>query len=332
MKRINPFMMFKGALVPNGIMACKELTQTDKLVWGRLAQFAKEDGRVFPAINKLADEVGVARTAVKDSLRRLREFFLIEVEEVYRNGSQTTNSYFFLDHELFHDCDSCPRKKNDCGRWRKWREKETEGRQETDRGRKTDCLGGRKTDCGPVGKPTTEGTQFKDSEERISSSGQKNRPDGGVEKKKKYHGTDEDHNLAHRIFEAILVVNQTVKEPNWNRWANSIRLMREQDKRSHDEIWHVFDWANRDSFWCSNILSPDKLREKYPQLAPKAGIVRKMRPDARKVRVAADDRKCGACVWLGSGKWFCRAGDGDHERTVAGCDFYRTDEAETLPL
>lgn len=50
------------------------------------------------------------------------------------------------------------------------------------------------------------------------------------------------------------------------RWANEIRLMREQDGRAPPEIRKVFEWANRDSFWRSNILSAAKLREKFDQL------------------------------------------------------------------
>ncbi len=313
MKIINPYRRFRGAFIPNAIMEYREISQSAKLLWARLAQHAGEDGDCRPSLKKVAAEIGLGESAARDALRQLERQCLLLVKERIVNNQQRSNQYFFLDHEIFHDQKSLP--------------PETGTRGAGNRG-----VGVQETGGWGCRKPETEENPLRESGRDFSSSGQENCPDGAAGKPKKYHGTDEDHDLAKRIYEAVLVVNATIKEPNWDRWANSIRLMREQDKRSHDEIWHVFDWANRDSFWCSNILSPDKLREKYPQLAPKAGIVRKMRPDARKVRVAADDRKCGACVWLGSGKWFCRAGDGDHERAVAGCDFYRTKEAETLPL
>lgn len=50
------------------------------------------------------------------------------------------------------------------------------------------------------------------------------------------------------------------------RWANELRLMREQDGRGPPEIRKVFDWANRDTFWRGNILSAKKLREKFDTL------------------------------------------------------------------
>ncbi|EBM5320044.1 primosomal protein I [Salmonella enterica] len=59
------------------------------------------------------------------------------------------------------------------------------------------------------------------------------------------------------------------KEPNWTAWANEIRLMRVQDSRTHKQICELFSRANRDSFWCRNILSPSKLREKWDELSLK---------------------------------------------------------------
>lgn len=59
------------------------------------------------------------------------------------------------------------------------------------------------------------------------------------------------------------------KEPNWTAWANEIRLMVSQDSRTHKQICSLFKRANKDSFWCKNILSPSKLREKWDELSIK---------------------------------------------------------------
>lgn len=87
--------------------------------------------------------------------------------------------------------------------------------------------------------------------------------------KRKVYGTEEDHALARRIFDSVKVVVPSAKEPNWDAWANAIRLMREQDERTHDEIWTTFDWANRDTFWRANVLSPATLRDRWNQLEAK---------------------------------------------------------------
>jgi hypothetical protein len=97
---------------------------------------------------------------------------------------------------------------------------------------------------------------------------------------RKAWGSDEDHALAKRMHEAIKVVVPSAKEPNWDGWANAIRLMREQDERTHDQIWTTFDWANRDGFWRANILSPQTLRDRWNQLEAKR-LNQPVRPGTR---------------------------------------------------
>ncbi|HBW3462830.1 hypothetical protein CGB74_09530 [Klebsiella pneumoniae] len=82
-------------------------------------------------------------------------------------------------------------------------------------------------------------------------------------------GTADDLKAARWIFDKTLTVNASLSEPNWVEWANTIRLMRMQDKRSHYEICELFKWANEDSFWQNNILSPTSLRKQWDQLTTK---------------------------------------------------------------
>lgn len=87
-----------------------------------------------------------------------------------------------------------------------------------------------------------------------------------VEKAKKHHGTPEDHKAATWMFDLVRKVNPTARQMNPDVWANEIRLMREIDGRTHTEICALFLWAKKDSFWCVNIQSPSKLREKWDTL------------------------------------------------------------------
>ena len=50
------------------------------------------------------------------------------------------------------------------------------------------------------------------------------------------------------------------------RWADAFRLLHAADKHSWEEITATIDWCQSDSFWKSNILSGDKLREKWDML------------------------------------------------------------------
>ena len=82
-------------------------------------------------------------------------------------------------------------------------------------------------------------------------------------------GTADDLKAARWIFDKALTVNASLSEPNWVEWANTIRLMRLQDKRTHYEICELFKWANEDDFWQENILSPSKLRKQWDPLTTK---------------------------------------------------------------
>lgn len=79
-------------------------------------------------------------------------------------------------------------------------------------------------------------------------------------------GNPDDVLVASDMFAAIQKLNAKHKQPNLNVWANDIRLMRERDNRSRQEIMQLFLWANSDTFWQSNILSPSALRRQWDKL------------------------------------------------------------------
>ena len=78
-----------------------------------------------------------------------------------------------------------------------------------------------------------------------------------------------DLEAAKQIYRHVIEAVPGTKTPNFEKWADTIRLMRERDNLTYEEIWKVFSWANADSFWRTNIRSPDKLREKLPVLRAK---------------------------------------------------------------
>lgn len=89
--------------------------------------------------------------------------------------------------------------------------------------------------------------------------------------------TRSDRKLAASIQQRVLKVAPKTKSPNIKKWANDIRLMREQDGYTHQEIWATFRWANNDRFWSPNVLSPSKLRKQF------STIDAKMRSEAGQV-------------------------------------------------
>ena len=79
-------------------------------------------------------------------------------------------------------------------------------------------------------------------------------------------GTADDLRAARWIYQKLLVVNASLSEPKWVEWANTIRLMRMNDSRTHREICELFVWASGDDFWDGNILSPSSLRKHWDTL------------------------------------------------------------------
>lgn len=96
------------------------------------------------------------------------------------------------------------------------------------------------------------------------------RPDAAIQTPNgKAWGNRDDLMVAHWMFRRVQLITPTALEPNWAQWANVIRLMRELDGRSHSDICALYDWVSRDTFWCTNILSPAKLRQQWDRLMAK---------------------------------------------------------------
>ncbi len=102
-----------------------------------------------------------------------------------------------------------------------------------------------------------------------------------------------DLKLAHWMFDLVLGLHPKHKPPNWRRWCREIRLMRERDARSPEQIAVLFRWANAHAFWSANILSPGKLREKWDKL-----VIQRKREngDLRPGQQPPADDRCVRCT------------------------------------
>ena len=109
-------------------------------------------------------------------------------------------------------------------------------------------------------------------EKRIKNKRQESEiPDNPLVKKKeknkrRFKFSERDLAIAKMILAGVQKLDGEFKKTNLDSWANEIRLMRERDNRTHNQIEEIFSWANNHHFWGANILSPGKLREKWSQL------------------------------------------------------------------
>lgn len=95
----NPNGMFHGIWVPDSLLKCSGISISAKLLYGRLARYAGEDGRCFPAVETLARELGMTDRQVQRLTAQLCSAGFLRRDAQYRpNGSQTANAYVFLYH------------------------------------------------------------------------------------------------------------------------------------------------------------------------------------------------------------------------------------------
>ncbi len=101
-------------------------------------------------------------------------------------------------------------------------------------------------------------------------------------------GEDSDAYILAVLMRDTLKVNiPTLKEPNLQKWAHDFDVALRNDERMKDPqfVAAVIRWACSDSFWRTNIQSPEKLREKFDQLTAK------MEAEAEKARTGSQQGK-----------------------------------------
>lgn len=115
-----------------------------------------------------------------------------------------------------------------------------------------------------VNPPLQSKERTKETLNNISSK-KNNDPDKTADKTK-YKFTNDDMTLVKWMYRKIKDVNKYAPEPNLNAWAQVIRLARERDHRTLEDLSNAFAWANHDDFWQDNIQSPEKLRKHFARL------------------------------------------------------------------
>lgn len=109
--------------------------------------------------------------------------------------------------------------------------------------------------------------QQTDTQEKETTRNNKNKEgQQGKQSSRALRHDDRDMGCAKWFYESVKNIWHQAKEPNLEGWANTIRLMRERDGRTYDEIASLFRWANNHEFWGVNIRSPEKLRKQWEEL------------------------------------------------------------------
>lgn len=97
-------------------------------------------------------------------------------------------------------------------------------------------------------------------------------PDGDVNPspvKKTQTIPEQAEHLAHLLYDLHRQSDPhfTTSQKHIEQWARDIEKLSRIDKRSYEDIEKVIRWAKTaGNFWCPNIISGSKLREKYPRV------------------------------------------------------------------
>lgn len=100
----NPWRLFVGCFIPNAILRSTELSSTAKLSFGKLCQYAGQNGQAYPSYKTLATDVGVERRQAIRAVKELTNFGLVKpVGRMKDDGGFTSNIYVFIWHQIFSD-------------------------------------------------------------------------------------------------------------------------------------------------------------------------------------------------------------------------------------
>lgn len=272
------------------------------LIMLRLADYASDEGIAYPSIATIARQLGAGRSTVISLLGELaKDGWLTKKER--RQGQRSTSNLYTLNvaklrqaaNEYF-DSPKTGRPESEHPET----ERPESGGPESERPEEGENTGSQGPETGHDPSVTTDPpVKGSSCPEALPPDEQEISP---VEKflekhpeavtwnvPKRQWGSQEDLTCAEWIWSRVIKLYEQAaesdgevvrpKEPNWTSWANEIRLMCAQDDRTHRQICELFGRANRDPFWCKNILSPSKLREKWDDLSLKLSTASIQRDD-----------------------------------------------------
>ena len=121
------------------------------------------------------------------------------------------------------------------------------------------------------------------------------------EKKRMFEDDSVEIKASKYLFSKILENDPKAKQPDFQKWAESIDGLIRLDKRSKDEIRKVIDWIQTyksgNFTWKANILSTKKLRQHFPTMILQMNEVKGSvptkpdKPMARKPNLCIDCHK-----------------------------------------
>ena len=250
-------------------------------IMARLADFSNDEGVCWPSIETIARQIGAGMSTVRTAIARLEaEGWL--TRRARRQGNRNASNVYQLNVAKLQAAafsqlsDSDPSKsdasKSDPSKFDASKSGKKAGFHPSESGGDPSV----KSKHDPSDKKTSRPDASQPDTQTAEQDFLTRHPDAVVfSPKKRQWGTQDDLTCAQWLWKKIIALYEQAaecdgevvrpKEPNWTAWANEIRLMCVQDGRTHKQICEMYSRVSRDPFWCRNVLSPSKLREKWDE-------------------------------------------------------------------
>lgn len=222
---------FKGVWIPKHIWLNKELGWTEKLLLVEIESLDRTHG-CFATNEYFATFFGLSKDRISKMITALKRKGYISVQLLYKDGTKQIDKRII--HVLGDYADTSSHEHT-----------EATGEQTTP---------SRQAHLLPLGENSEENN--------TSFTNTKN----NTRKKRIYEEHEEPMVLAKYLYALIERNNPYARKPNFQLWANDIRLMHEIDNIDYRVIQNCIRWCQQDNFWHKHILSAKKLREKFPTL------------------------------------------------------------------
>lgn len=118
--------------------------------------------------------------------------------------------------------------------------------------------------CNKGSKTTTK--QLQNTNGTLTDTGIKTKTNTKTKRIKTFLSDSTEYRLAELLFNKICARNPNHKKPNLQTWAKHIDYAIRIDKRDKDVLEKIIVWCQKDGFWQNNILSTEKIREKFDKL------------------------------------------------------------------
>ncbi|EAV6379674.1 TPA: helix-turn-helix domain-containing protein [Escherichia coli] len=242
-------------------------------IMARLADFSNDEGVCWPSIETIARQIGAGMSTVRTAIARLEaEGWL--TRKARRQGNRNASNVYQLNVAKLQAAAFSQLSDSDPSKFDASKSGKKAGFHPSESGGDPSV----KSKHDPSDKKTSRPDASQPDTQTAEQEFLTRHPDAVVfSPKKRQWGTQDDLTCAQWLWKKIIALYEQAaecdgevvrpKEPNWTAWANEIRLMCVQDGRTHKQICEMYSRVSRDPFWCRNVLSPSKLREKWDELS-----------------------------------------------------------------